>query len=564
MAPTSTLTLARERDQLATWCRDFEIFTHQPILQAQLSGFDLATDQPFDRLLYEGWKENVLRFQAFHEEYPFIVAPPGSLTGTIPTGLSQLADEQALGLSQDELARHVGIFGMTGAAKTTIAQQLAAHLHAAGAHLHLIDGKRDAEHFVTRDHAMLALTPQTPIPLLDRAHLRNEHARLLIRTLRRTLYGGEGLEQVATEALATTYERHPQPSLVDLHRVVLGMERKGDTYTRRDRIAGLALRLARIIDTYPGWSTTPAGEGLDLDLLRTRSWYFGFTVHTEIEDFLSTFLIEFLFARKRLLNDRTTQNVVSIDEAVPYFDRATISGDAALVPTLGLLREFQIGCIITANNIRTLPATLKSNLYLQIVLNLSDHTEAAEITKTFGLTPDQQEFLNHKLTRGTAIARLADRWRKPILATFPPPAFEKRITAAEWAAAQERTTANARPPWQQGKGTGARAGRRRRTRRRQQPYASNRTVQRRTSPRTPRLLPRHREPRAESPTFRLTRCVQHRVPALRSTSTPQRSSQTSERTHSRLPRLASAAATSDFRRENARRPPSPTLASSSP
>jgi hypothetical protein len=444
MAQASTLNLARECDALAAWCKDFEIFAHQPVLQAQLRGFDLATEHPFDRVLYESWKEAVLRFQAFHDEYPFVVAPPAALCGEIPTGLVQLADEQPLSLHWDELMRHIGIFGMTGAAKTTIAQTLAAN--AAGAHLHIIDGKRDAEHFLTRDPSMLTLTPATPLPLLDREHLGGEHTRLLIRTLRRALYGGEGLEQVATEGLALTYERHPRPTLVDLQRVVLGMERKGDTYTRRDRITGLAMRLARIIDAFPGWSTTPAGEGLDLDLLRTRSWYFGFTVHTEIEDFLSTFLIEYLFARKRLLNDRTTRSLVLIDEAVRFFHDQTISGDAALVPTLGLLREFQIGCIITANNVRSLPETLKSNLYLQITLNLTDHAETAEISRTFGLTSAQQEFLNQKLTRGLAIARLADRWRKPILATFPPPTFDKHISAEEWTAAQQRTDSQARRP----------------------------------------------------------------------------------------------------------------------
>jgi hypothetical protein len=291
---------------------------------------------------------------------------------------------------------------------------------------------------------MLLLTPDMPIPLLDREYLGAEHTRLLVRTLRRTMYGGEGLEQVATEALATTYERHTRPSLVDLQRVLLGMERKGDTYTRRDRINGLALRIGRVIESFPGWSTTPAGAGLDLDVLRTHSWYFGFTTQTSTEDFLSTFVIEWLFARKRLLNDRTTSNVVFIDEAVPIFHDDTISGDAPLAPTLGLLREFRIGILLTANNVRALPAALKSNLYLQVVMNLSDHAEASEVAKTFGLTREEHEFLKHDLTRGTALCFLADRWRHTILATFAPPTADKVVHLAEWDAAKQRTKALAR------------------------------------------------------------------------------------------------------------------------
>lgn len=436
----------REYERTLKFVEDFRLSEHRPEMVARLRSINVEHPTSLDMHVWQTIAADVARFREFHEKkYPFVVAPPGVLAaGDVPTGLAQLADNQPVFVSRDEIFRHFASFGMTGAAKTTLAQTAAENLKRSGFHLHIIEGKRDAEHFPVRHHDMLVLTPDMPIPLLDREHLGPEHARLFTRTARRTLYGAEGLEQVATEALSLTYDRCQRPTLVDLHRVLVGMERKGDTYTRRDRINGLALRISRIIDSYPGWATTPPGAGLDLDLLRTRSWYFGFTVHTPIEDFLSTFLIEWLFARKRLLNDRTTCNAILIDEAVPMFHDDTPSGEAPLVPTLGLLREFQVAIVLTANTVRALPAKLKSNLYFQVVMNLSDQAEVAEVSKTFGLTASEQEFLKHELTRGLAICFLADRWRHAVLAKFEPPVNDKVVSAAAWEEAKQRTRALAR------------------------------------------------------------------------------------------------------------------------
>jgi hypothetical protein len=79
-------------------------------------------------------------------------------------------------------------------------------------------------------------------------------------------------------------------------------------------------------------------------------------------------------------------------------------------------------------------------------MNLTDAVEANDISKTLGLTEQQRAFLDTKLTRGTCIVRLADRWKHPVLARFDPLTIDKNVTPQDWAAALARTNALARTP----------------------------------------------------------------------------------------------------------------------
>ena len=68
----------------------------------------INTERPaaLDVQLWHALREEVGRFQAFHDEFPFPVAKQGTMTGRpYDLGLRQKADGQPITLDDDELQR---------------------------------------------------------------------------------------------------------------------------------------------------------------------------------------------------------------------------------------------------------------------------------------------------------------------------------------------------------------------------------------------------------------------------------------------------------------------------
>jgi DNA-binding MarR family transcriptional regulator len=435
----------REVEALQEFIDEYQLFAHNPRLAIELGAINITNPKRHDRRAFEQWKAKIALFQEYHDEYPFILTPT-PLDGRFPIA-TQRTNDMPISLTDDELQRHVLIVGMTGAGKTSLAQRIADGAKQEGLDLLILDAKQDAMHFPTRYSEMLVLHEHAPVPLLEVPSFlsREKYVALFVRSLAATMWGGEGLIQVATESLNKTFAEHEHPSVRDVVRVLGGMAHKGDTYTRRDRIEGLSQRLERLSQRYPGWAGTQAGTGLSSDLIASSSWYFGFpTGHSELEDFLSTLLVELRFAYHRSIGNRFLRALVLIDESLLLFHEHGIREEAALLPTIPLLREFGIGVIFTANSIARLPHAVKANTYTKIAMNLADHKETMEVKATFGLTDAQHEYLDKKLARGEVIMRLGDRWRYPILATFTPLSVDKHTSTAAWNHAKERTDRRAR------------------------------------------------------------------------------------------------------------------------
>jgi hypothetical protein len=392
-------------------------------------------------------------FEVFHRDHPFVVAPPGTLDGRpFTTPLRQLADDQRITLDDHELAEHVGIFGRSGGGKTTCAQQFAHEAYRRNLSVLTVDSKEDARAFPILYPDTIVVGPGTPIPLLEPPSWLEQSAGRpqLITPLKQTMWGGEGLQQVATESHVRTFARHNRPCVLDWRDEVRGLAGNKDTYTRRDRCEGLALRLDRLVDQYPGIATTRVGEGIPLDALCTHPVYFGFGLHTEIEAFLTQWLLELRFSYNRANGLRALNTLVLLDESNLLVHDKTISAEAPLVARFPLLREFGIAVCLTANNYRSVPPPIRSSLYLQIAMNVTDATEATEIARTFGHKDRQREYHDKKLTLGTCISKFGDRWKHPVVARFEPLQIRKSVDAAAWQAALDRTNALARTAAREG------------------------------------------------------------------------------------------------------------------
>jgi len=392
-------------------------------------------------------EEIVTAFRTFHTDYPYVVAPPSALNGHgVRTPLRQVADDQTLTLTEQEFTEHIGIFGRSGGGKTTCAHHFAHEAYRRGLRVVTIDGKDDARSFPVTYPDTLVISKDTPIPLLEPPSWLSsgEAVPQLTKPLRETMWGGEGLEQIAIESLAHTFEHHERPCVVDWRNAVRALAHKGDTYTRRDRCDGLALRLDRLISKYPGLGTTRVGEGITLETLCNRSLYFGFGLHTQVEDFLTQWLLELRFSYNRAHTIRGLNTLILLDESNLLVHDKTISEQAPLAATFPLLREFGMAVCLTAANYRSIPPQIKSSLYLQIAMNLTDAAEANDIARTFGMTSAQRDYLDTKLTRGTCIAKLGDRWKHPFLAHVAPLVIPKTIDPTQWRDALTRTNALAR------------------------------------------------------------------------------------------------------------------------
>jgi hypothetical protein len=437
----------REYEATRSFIEEYCLAQHDPKLARLLQSIRPEHASSLNLHLWQTIRTITGQFEAFHRDYPFVVAPPGTLDGRpFATPLRQLADDQSVTLDDHELAEHMGIFGRSGGGKTTCAQQFAHEAYRRGLSVLTIDAKEDARAFPILFPDTIVIGPRTPVPLLEPpAWLDPSAARpQLITPLKQTMWGGEGLQQVATESHQRTFARHARPCVSDWRDEVRSLAGAKDTYTRRDRCEGLGLRLDRLIDQYPGIATTRVGEGIPLDVLCTRSVYFGFGLRTEIEDFLTQWLLELRFSYNRANGLRTLNTFVLLDESNLLVHDKTIGNQAPLVATFPLLREFGISVCLTANNYRSLPLPIRSSLYLQLAMNLTDATEATEIARTFGHNDRQREYHDKKLALGTCIAKLGDRWKHPVVTRFQPLQVSKSVDATAWQAALNRTNALAR------------------------------------------------------------------------------------------------------------------------
>jgi hypothetical protein len=269
------------------------------------------------------------------------------------------------------------------------------------------------------------------------AHARR---RTLIACFARAFFGGEHLKQVLTDALQQAFVQREQPALADVMAILQTMGAKGDTFSRRDAITGVILRLQRFAALCPGMYHTRAG--LTLDDLFTHSLYLPITTATEANEFTVTFLIHDLLFHQRYAQRRGgLAYMIVLDEGLSTWNAhaSNIDRQPLLSYVQSMVREYAIGMIVTSTSVQLLDPLLKANLGTQIVMKLTSAAESSEIARTFGLSPEEHEYLNTRLVRGECIIKLADDWRHPILATFPRTTTEKSISTSDWSAAIERT-----------------------------------------------------------------------------------------------------------------------------
>lgn len=421
---------------LLSFLDEYHVLEHRPRLALMVRSINTEQPTALDVHLWHALREEVGRFQAFHQEYPFAVARPGSLSGrTYDLGLRQKADGQALTLDDDELQRS-GIFpGPTGEGKTTLLHHIVTGARRSGAHVLIIDPKGDAQHLAASDEDFLILTPKIALNLLarDESLSETEFITLLIDVGASTLYAGEDYKQV----MSKVYQRvltNPRATMHDVISALRALPSKGETYKYRDAQRGAEERHQRLITRYPGLHTADAAG---LDALFEHSIYLPLTHMTETEDFLITLLVRRLFHHHEQHRGTGLRHLVIVDEGVLSFrHRAdTISGRASLSALQGMGREMGISFYVSTNALRLTDEGLRSNVYLTAAFRPANGENATHLQRALSLNDAQTEYVS-AMPRGEVVLKIG-RIAHPILAVFDP---LLRITDDDaYLRAQERT-----------------------------------------------------------------------------------------------------------------------------
>jgi hypothetical protein len=365
-------------------------------------------------------------YRAYHEEFPFLTPNPGILPTTgIP--LAQVhATGQWLLLGPDVLPSHVLIPGPTGSGKTTLELELGLSAYAAGLRLIIVDPKGDATR-LAQTLGIRSLDGTTRVNLLARTPglSLHEHIASFTQVTTTTQFLGEHGRQVINEATHNAFQATTSPTIASLRDCVRRLGTPRDTYSRRDAINGVSLRLQRLIETYPTPSTTSDAPSM-AELLQD-SLYVGSLTHDDTTDWLVLLVLQTLYLAKRAAQNRTLTHVVLIDEGLLTVHKSpqTISGQSILSRLYGVVREFGISLIVTTLSLAQTDPLLRSNTGTLVVLRPHEDNDLRAATDALHLNPAQQDFVR-TMPRGTCVVRHPDI-PDPILCTYPPLPLDKTI-----------------------------------------------------------------------------------------------------------------------------------------
>jgi hypothetical protein len=433
----------RELNQLRDLADRFALDRHDPTIAAALQHVDPAHPTAGDGALIALARDRIRAYTEYHRQVPFRVVPASVLQAGIVLA-QQRANHVPITITTEQLTRHLLLAGGTGFGKTTLIRQVLRQLQTLGIKRFTIDRKDDTRRNAIDDPNCLILHAGARYnPLQKPAYLSlAEHLTLFVQCFARSFFGGEHLKQALTEALQRVFSEQSHPCLADVPPILERLLQKATTFTRRDALQGLLLRLQRFALVFPTPCTTRRGVATD-ELFR-HSLHLPVSLQSEPDDFLFTLLVHHLFLYQRSRQARAgLEYVIVIDEALHLWQAraSNIEHQPLLSMLQSMVREFGIGLIVATTSLQVIDPILKANVFAQIAMSMTNHFETSEVASSFGMTNEEHAYFSTKLQRGECIIKLADGWRYPLLGHFPPDHDSKEVREGEWREAQERINA---------------------------------------------------------------------------------------------------------------------------
>lgn len=420
----------------------YHLAEHQPALNTSIALLRQASPSRLADSVRTRLAARVASHVRFHEDEPFVVAPPHVLNGPITLG-EQVADSRRIGIETMDVVLHEQLVGPSGSGKTTALQLIANGCLREGLRIGGIDIKEDLGWLLRRDDVLL-VDEHTRWNFLQPPWFLTpaEHRTEVIDLILARLFAAESKRAILDEGWIRASANH-NFSIEDWISAI----KAGATPRERASLAeardGAVARLERFRDH--ALFTTHEGISWD-DILR-----YSFIVRARGFDDIARLLFD-LIARYWFLRNRSERRtapnlVLLVDESYEVMSahQNTIRAIETLPKLKQLAREFGIGVASTTVTLDGQSTLARASTHIHLALPPNNRAEARTLIDVLGLDGAKADYFLHRMTLGEGLLRIVS-WPEVVHLRIPPGIPNKHATPEEIATARARTNQLVRTP----------------------------------------------------------------------------------------------------------------------
>lgn len=332
-----------------------------------------------------------------------------------------------VGLDRDRFTTHVGVFGTTGAGKTTACASMLLRLMELGTPWVVIDPKRSLR-------CLKATPTPKPVTVLTAgreigAGLRfnplalppgadaSSHIAELVQLMGDTWHGGVGIASVLEEAMKKAWNSNPIPTFTDVLRVL----KQGSYSGRSSQWVQSAHRILRSLIEGRLGSVFAGSSDHEHTLDALMS---GWTIietdgltREEASFLVSTLLLQ-IHQRLQAQSSREKLKVtVLIDEAEQLLVKRDAQRESLLERMIRVSRESGLALCVASQSISRMTPTILANLGTLIAMRAHHRDDVAAVSRMLML-PDHAVPMLGTLGVGQAVCRVP-HWSSPIHVEVP-------------------------------------------------------------------------------------------------------------------------------------------------
>lgn len=340
-----------------------------------------------------------------NHEYPFkSMTPNVSLTDNAVLLGKELKTGAPVALKEEELVHHLGVFGRTGAGKTTLFQNLMTHLTVP---FWAFDRKQDYRHMVqvlpdllVLPWSQLKFNPLKPPDGVDPSRWAQVFTEIFSHATS-LLSGSKNHLLTAVMELYTEYglfqeNTGPYPSLFELYhhldQEAINYVRKKANYrdTVVNRLEPMIMVLGHIFDCSQGYSIE--------ELMQRRVVFEVGGLNRDIQRFLQEILFAYAYEHQLAENKRSgeLELVIFVDEGKQMFSVYLERQDASGIPEIDDLtaraRQFGLGLAVADQEATKLTESIMANTRTKIMLPAADHNQFESVAESIGLSEMQRGY----------------------------------------------------------------------------------------------------------------------------------------------------------------------------
>lgn len=332
-----------------------------------------------------------------------------------------------VGLDRDRFTTHVGVFGTTGAGKTTACASMLLRLMELGSPWIVADPKRSLR-------CLKAMPTPKPVTVLTAgrdigAGLRfnplalppgvdaSSHIAELVQLMGDTWHGGVGIASVLEEAMKKAWHATANPTLMDVRRVL----EQGSYAGRSSQWVQSAHRILKsLTEGRLGSVFSP----LQCTTQPLQSLMSGWTIietdgltREEASFLVSTLLLQVhQRLQARALREKL-QLTVLIDEAEQLLVKRDAQRESLLERMIRVSRESGLSLVVASQSISRMTPTILANLGTLVAMR-AHHRDDVSVISRMLMLPDHAVPMLGTLGVGQAVCRVP-HWVSPIMAEIP-------------------------------------------------------------------------------------------------------------------------------------------------